>query len=118
MLLSKQAIGDLSISGLSQLTDLSGLENLAQYGDELSIVNNQRLTTTAQLSANITPEPSNFISLNNIGVRSNPLLRDLDGFRLVENVTGNAPHTCRTHVYVATCSVLIYTRRSALHPKW
>jgi Notch-like protein len=82
------AIGDLSISGLSQLTDLSGLENLAQYGDELSIVNNLQLATTAQLSANVSTEPSNLISLNNIGVRSNPLLGDLDGFRLVENVTG------------------------------
>lgn len=81
-------MGDLSISGLTALRDLSGLENLAVYGDELSIVNNQQLTTTAQLSANVSTEPSNFLSLNNIGVRSNPLLRDLDGLRLVETVTG------------------------------
>lgn len=81
-------MGDLSIHGLTHLRDLSGLENLAQYGDELSITNNLQLTTTAQLSANIPPEPSNFLSLNNIGIRSNPLLCDLDGLRLVERVTG------------------------------
>ena len=84
-------MGDLSIIGQTHLTNLSGLENLAQYGDELSIVNNLQLTTTTQLSANVNPDSSNLISLNNIGIRSNPLLRDLSGVRLVESVTGKLP---------------------------
>ena len=88
-------MGDLSISGQTHLTNLSGLENLAQYGDELSIVNNLQLTTTAQLSANVNPDSSNLISLNNIGIRSNPLLRDLSGVRLVESVTGKEAVTHR-----------------------
>ena len=79
---------DLTISGLSLLTDLRGLENLAEYGDELSIVNNQQLSTLAHLSANVTSDPSNLLSLNNIGIRGNPMLQDLSGLRLVENVTG------------------------------
>ena len=83
-----QAMFDLTISGLSFLTDLRGLENLAEYGDELSIVNNQQLSTLAHLSANVTSDPSNLLSLNNIGIRGNPMLQDLSGLRLVENVTG------------------------------
>lgn len=83
-----QAMFDLTISGLSFLTDLRGLENLAKYGDELSIVNNQQLSTLVHLSANVTSDPSNLLSLNNIGIRGNPMLQDLSGLRLVENVTG------------------------------
>ena len=83
-----QAMGDLIISGLTHLTDLSGLENLAHYGPELSLVNNLELTTTSHLSANISPGPAHFLSLTNVGVRSNPLLRDLSGLRLISNITG------------------------------
>ena len=83
-----QSTGDLFISGLTDLRDLSGLENLARYGPELSIVNNQKLTTTVHLSANVTPNPTTFLTLTNVGVRSNPLLQDLDGLSLVSTVTG------------------------------
>lgn len=85
---SVQSMGDLFISGLTELRDLSGLENLAQYGPELSIVNNQKLTTTVHLSANVTSDSAHFLSLTNVGVRSNPLLRDLDGLSLISTVTG------------------------------
>lgn len=76
------------ISGLSNLQNLSGLENLAQYGPEISIINNPQLTTTAHLSANSVTDSTHFLSLTNIGIRSNAQLKDLDGFRLVNVVTG------------------------------
>ena len=81
-------MGDLFISGLTHLTDLSGLENLSQYGPELSIVNNHHLTTTSQLSANVPPDSTHFLSLTNVGVRSNSDLRDLTGLRLINTITG------------------------------
>ena len=81
-------MGDLFISGLTHLTDLSGLEGLASYGPELSITNNQQLQTTSQLSANISRGSAHYLSLTNVGIRSNPLLRDLSGLSLVNYIEG------------------------------
>lgn len=81
-------MGDLIISGLTHLEDLAGLENLAHYGPELSIVDNTQLTTTSHLSANISVDSTHFLSLTNVGIRSNPLLRDLSGLRLISDITG------------------------------
>ena len=104
-------VGDLIISGLTYLTGLSGLENLAQFGPEVSIANNKQLNTTAQLSANVPKDPSNFLSLTNVGVRSNPLLRDLNGLSLVNNVTGEEKPLIMAHHY--SC-----LSRSAVYSEW
>ena len=84
-----QSVQDLIIANLPRLTNLTGLENLAQYGNELSILNNQRLTTLRQLSSNLPPEHR--ITVRSIGIRDNPLLEDVEGLSYVSNVTGKNP---------------------------
>ena len=80
-----QSVRDLVINGLG-ITDLSGLENLANFGDELAIVNNQYLVTLRQLGANL---PSDYrTTVQNLGIRFNPLLVDVDGFRYIQNIEG------------------------------
>ena len=66
--------------------DLRGLENLGQYGNELSITNNNKLSSLVHLSANLPSQHR--ISLRNIGIHNNPVLRDVAGLRIIENVTG------------------------------
>ena len=80
-----QAVRDLIISGLG-IVDLRGLENLREFGNELSIVNNKYLTTLKQLGENL---PDDYrTSIRNVGIRDNPLLEDLDGLGYFDNIDG------------------------------
>ena len=83
--LSLQAVQVLLIGDLQQLTDLRGLENLASF-TELSILNNWRLTTLQHFGANVSEDHR--INVTSIGIRDNPELQDIAGFRFVQHVTG------------------------------
>lgn len=85
-----QSVRDMIISG-TRITDLQGLENVRSFGNELSIEYNSELTTTRQLGANL-PE-SHLTSIQNIGVRGNRLLEDLEGFSYIREVTGECAAT-------------------------
>ncbi len=79
-----QSVRDMVLEGLA-ITDLSGLENLGDF-IELSIVNNEYLTTLRTLGASL---PSDHrASVNNLGIRDNPLLEDVDGLWFIEEVKG------------------------------
>lgn len=67
------------------ITDVTGLENLGNF-DELSIVNNEYLTTFAMLGANLPPDHRS--SVNNLGIRDNPLLADVDGLQFIQEIEG------------------------------
>lgn len=75
------------ILGSLGITDLRGLENLESFGNELSIINNEQLTTLRHLGENLRPEYRT--SIRNLGIRDNPLLMDFDGLGYLQNVTGN-----------------------------
>jgi hypothetical protein len=80
-----QLVRDLIIGSLG-ITDLRGLENLASFGNELSIINNDQLVTLRHLGENLPPEYRT--SIRNLGIRDNPLLRDFDGLSYIQNVEG------------------------------
>jgi len=78
-------VQDLTIAGLG-ITDLHGLENLGTLASEFSIWNNQFLTTLSQLGANL---PANYsTSIRNLAIRDNPSLVDVEGLRILSNITG------------------------------
>ena len=80
-----QSVRDMVIS-TTRITDLRGLENVGSFGNELSIDNNPELTTTRHLGVSL---PDSYrTSIQNIGLRGNRLLEDLEGFRYISNVTG------------------------------
>lgn len=68
------------------ITDLRGLENLATFGNELSIINNDQLVTLRHLGENLPPEYRT--TIRNLGIRDNPLLRDFDGLGYIQSVEG------------------------------
>ena len=80
-----QLVRDLVIGSLG-ITDLRGLENLASFGNELSIINNDQLVTLRHLGDNLPPEYRT--SIRNLGIRDNPLLRDFDGLSYIQNIEG------------------------------
>ena len=80
-----QRVQDLIIGSLG-IIDLRGLENLASFGNELSIINNDQLTTLSHLGENLPPEYRT--SIRNLGIRDNQLLRDFNGLRYIQNITG------------------------------
>ena len=55
---------------------------------ELVVENNPALTTLEHLSANL--PSSHRIDVRSVGLRNNPLLRDIDGLRIVTNVSGRS----------------------------
>lgn len=79
-----QSVRDLILGGLG-ITNLTGLENLGRF-DELSIVNNMYLTTLRTLGENL--PPGHRSTINNLGLRDNPLLVDVDGLWFIEQVNG------------------------------
>ena len=83
--LSMQSVSTLSLSRLSQVFNLRGLENLGRYS-ELVVENNPALTTLEHLSANL--PSSHRIEVTSVGLRTNPLLTNIDGLRIISNVTG------------------------------
>ena len=84
-----QRVRDLIIGSLG-IADLRGLENLGSFGNELSIINNDQLTTLRHLGENLDPEYKT--SIRNLGIRDNPLLRDFDGLGYIQNIEGNSSH--------------------------
>ena len=78
-------MGFLSIQSLSNLYDLSGLENL-RYFSAISIKMNNNLRSLSNLSANV--QEVAYQSVTSIYILGNPRLRDVDGLRTIVNVTG------------------------------
>lgn len=73
------------IGGLG-IVDLAGLENLGQFGNELSIVNNKYLVTLKELGENL---PDSYrTSIRNVGIRDNPVLEDVDGLSYFDYIDG------------------------------
>ena len=80
-----QSVRDLIIGSLG-ITDLRGLENLASFGNELSIINNDQLTTLSHLGENL---PAGYrTSIRNLGIRDNQMLRDFDGLQYIQHIEG------------------------------
>ena len=80
-----QSVQDLIIGSLG-ITDLRGLENLASFGNELSIINNDQLTTLRHLGENL---PADYrTSIRTLGIRDNQMLRDFDGLQYIQHIEG------------------------------
>lgn len=68
------------------ISDLQGLENIESFGNELSIERNPNLITLRHLGSNL---PDGYrTSIRNIGLRNNPQLVDMEGFRYIRRVDG------------------------------
>lgn len=79
-----QSLDTLSIKGIPDIQSLQGLENLANF-TELVIEDMANLVTLEHLSANL---PANYqTTVQNIAIHNNPKLTNVDGLRIVSNVT-------------------------------
>ena len=88
----------LSIKGLPNIQSLQGLENLANF-TELVIENMANLETLEHLGANL---PANYrTTVQNIAIHDNPKLTNVDGLRIVNNVT------CKYNIFESTFSIEI-----------
>ena len=74
----------MSLINLPDLETLEGLENFGSFS-ELVVDNADSLTTMEQLGANMTQDYR--ITIQSIAVRNSPKLTNIDGLRIVQNVT-------------------------------
>ena len=74
----------LSLINLPDLETLEGLENFGSFS-ELVVDNANSLTTMEQLGANM---PQDYrITIQSVAIRNSPKLTNIDGLRIVQNVT-------------------------------